>query len=249
MKVNYNQTALDVTFDISGSLAGYTSFLSQLPEGERVGFDTYPDLLDVADIGQTWSPYVENLTLAITLKLYNDKAILKAPYNTDLKGMQGAIDWGEAIIGSLFDRSLWIAFEPSAIAVFDELKHTIKANQTIIDVSFDLSGSLSGITTLLNQLPIESRIGFADMPQLWEDVSELNQTWTPDVENKKFEFDVNVYSLASVKKRPYATDLLSLVPAITWGNDFLSSEIVVGDYAVDEVFNFGVDENNNFITT
>lgn len=248
MKVNPNQTALDVVFDFSGSLAGYTSFLNQLPKGERVGFDTYPTLLDVTDIGQTWTPDVENSTLDVILKQYNDSAVKKAHFSTDITGLKGVISWGEAIIESMFNRDLWQVFTIDT-PVSDELKHSIKPNQTIIDAAFDLSGSLTGVQTLLEQLTSYDRIGFNNMPALWEDTERLNQTWTPDVANKKFVLDTKVYSLASIKKQPYSTDLLWIASAITWGNDFLQTDVITGDYAVDETFNFGTDENNNYITT
>ena len=50
----------------------------------------------------------------------------------------------------------------------------VKTNQTAIDATFDVCGSLAGFPTLLSQLPIGERIGFDDMPEIWEDTDQTD---------------------------------------------------------------------------
>lgn len=97
-----NTSVVDVAFNLSGSLAGLPSLLTQLPVGERIGFDTLPDIgTDVADIGQTWSPDLQGLQLDLNVSTFNTNAVLKAPFTTDLNGIQTAIDYGNAILPDL----------------------------------------------------------------------------------------------------------------------------------------------------
>ena len=86
----------------------------------------------------------------------------------------------------------------------------VKTNQTAIDATFDVCGSLAGFPTLLYQLPSGERIGFDDMPEVWEDVSDIGQTWTPDLENEEIDVTIKVYNAAALLKAPYGTDLLDL---------------------------------------
>ena len=115
-------------------------------------------------------------------------------------------------------------------------------------MTFDLAGSLTGLVPLLDQLPKGLRIGYDNLPNVWDDVPQLGQTWTPDLQQQAFEFNVPVYNIAAVQKRKYSTDINSLNSAIEWGNDFLSND-VSGDYAVDDVYDFLIDDYNNYITT
>lgn len=248
MIVNPNQTALDFTFDLSGSLAGYVPLLNQLPVGQRVGFDTMPDLLDVSDIGQTWTPEIENLDLDVTLKTYNDEAKKKAPFNTNIKGLQLAIEWGENILPSMFDRDDWITFPVVETEVAKELKHYVNPNQTVVDVSFDLSGSLTGLPFLLDQLPVGERIGFNTIPPIGGDVDDIGQTWTPNIQDQSFVLALTTYNELATQKRPYGTNIAALQTAIDWGNDFLNN---VDDavFAIDDFGNFAIDDFDNFIIT
>lgn len=248
MIVNPNQTALDFTFDLSGSLAGYVPLLNQLPVGQRVGFDTMPDLLDVSDIGQTWTPELENLDLEVTLKTYNDEAKKKAPFNTNIKGLQLAIEWGEDILPSMFDRDDWVTFPVIETEIAEELKHYVNPNQTAVDVSFDLSGSLTGLPFLLDQLPRGERIGFDTIPQLGEDVDDVGQTWTPNIQDQSFVLALTTYNELATQKRPYGTNIAALQTAINWGNDFLSG-LDDGDFLTDDFEYFLVDDFELFITT
>ncbi len=250
MIVNTNQTALDATFDISGSLAGFTTLLSQLTVGERIGFDDMPEVWeDVSDIGQTWTPDLQNVDIDVTVEVYNAEALNKAPYNTDILGLQEAIDWGEAILPTLFDETGWDEFELLEYETQEEDKYNVATNQTAIDVAFDLTGSIAGFTLLLDQLPSEDRIGFDDMPELWEDATEKDQTWTPNLQQQAFELSLPVYNLSALKKAEYNTDIAALAIPIAWGDDYLEGVITSGDWLTDSNDDWLVDEDDNFITT
>lgn len=249
MKVKTNQSVIDVSFDVCGSLAGYPTLLSQLPIGDRIGFDDMPDLLDVADIGQTWTPELENIDIDVNIKIFNGKALEKAPYSTQLNFLANAIAWGEAILPTLFDYTGWLVYEYFPDVVPEESKYGVDINQTAIDVTFDLAGSITGFVPLLNQLPKGLRVGFDDMPQTWEDIAQLGQTWTPEMQSQAFELSLKVYNIAAVQKRKYNTDINGIAPAITWGVNFLSGVVTSGDYLIDDVYNFLVDDNDNYITT
>lgn len=103
MRIKPNTTIVDVAFNLYGSLTGIPAILRQLPAGERIGFDTLPSPgRDVADIGQTWTPDLQNLDLDIIVeKVYNPGAAAKAPYSTDLAALQPVIDYGEGQINTL----------------------------------------------------------------------------------------------------------------------------------------------------
>lgn len=94
----------------------------------------------------------------------------------------------------------------------------IDENKTAIDVAFDLSGSLAGFPALLNQLPEVVRIGFDTFPEMWEDVDDIGQTWTPDLQGKELEINVPIYNELATLKQPYTTPLFQLTPVIAYGN-------------------------------
>ena len=252
MTTNENQSPLDIVFGLCGSLAGYVSFLSQLTAGTRIGFDDYTALGDVDDIGQTWTPDIEASEIDdVELTTYNDDAIDKAPYNTNLESIQAAVDWGNDIIDSMFERDDWTDFDETADdTVSDELKHYIDFNQTLIDAALDLSGSISGLIELLDSIPEGTRVGFDDFPYIWEDVSDISQSWTPDVEDTKLVVDVTVYSTKARKKLPYSTDIESLATPIAWGNTFLSDYYSSdGQYAIDTYEDYAIDTYEIHATT
>lgn len=248
MIVKTNQTAIDVSFDICGSLAGFPTLLSQLPTGERIGFDDVPTLDDVADIGQTWTPELEGVDIDVAIKIYIAETLSKAPFGTDLKGLENAITWGENLLPTLFDYTGYTEFDYLEDEVPDELKYDVHVNQTPVDVSFDLTGSIAGLILLFDQLPVSDRVGFDTMPEVWEDINVLGQTWTPSLQQQSFQFSLPVYSLLSVQKARYNTDVLGLVSAITWGNDFLAGAIS-SDNLVDDSYDFLVDDYDNYLTT
>lgn len=103
MRIKPNTTIVDVAFNLYGSLTGIPAILRQLPAGERIGFDTLPSPgADAADIGQTWTPDLQNLDLDIIVeKVYNPGAAAKAPYSTDLAALRPVIAYGEGQINTL----------------------------------------------------------------------------------------------------------------------------------------------------
>lgn len=108
MKINPDTTIVDLAFNLSGSLAGIPAALSQLPVGERVGFATLPNVWeDAYDIGQTWTPELEDVEADITIDTYNPTAIQKAPYSTDIICIDVASEWGNSLLEALTDPT-WV---------------------------------------------------------------------------------------------------------------------------------------------
>lgn len=104
INVSQNTTAVDLAFNLSGSLTGFPAVLAQLPVGERIGFATLPNVWeDVADIGQTWTPDIAGLTLDLSMEVYNQQAVDKAPFTTDLFGIEAVIEYGEAKLEELLN--------------------------------------------------------------------------------------------------------------------------------------------------
>lgn len=105
------------------------------------------------------------------------------------------------------------------------MRVTIKPNTTIVDVAYNLTGSLAGIPVVLNQLPTGDRIGFEQMPFAYEDVpsDRLGQTWTPQLDGLTLDLTVEVYDAVAKDKAPYSTNLFDLQPAIDFGVDIISS--------------------------
>lgn len=102
----------------------------------------------------------------------------------------------------------------------------VNPNTTIVDLSFNLSGSLTGIPTVMAQMPVYDRIGFDDMPYPWEDTDRLDQTWTPDVAGSDLTFTVPVYNVQGQAKQPYTTDLFTLQNVIVFGNGWVHNLLV-----------------------
>lgn len=100
MKIKENTTIVDTAFNLYGSLTGIPAILRQLPVGERIGFDTLPEMgEDVADIGQTWTPDLAGKDVDIKVdKIYNTLGVAKAPYSTDLYRIGAAVRYGEDLI-------------------------------------------------------------------------------------------------------------------------------------------------------
>lgn len=97
----------------------------------------------------------------------------------------------------------------------------INPSTTIVDLAFNLSGSLAGIPAALSQLPVGEKIGFATLPKLWEDVSDIGQTWTPDLNGVEVDITVEAYNPTAVQKAPYSTDMKCIDVASEWGNALL----------------------------
>ena len=103
----------------------------------------------------------------------------------------------------------------------------INDNTTIVDVAFNLTGSLAGIPVLLDQLPAGRRVGFADMPEPWEDVPQgcYAQTWTPDLVGLDVAFNVTIYNVIAQSKAPFSTNLFQINEAIVVGADALEQSM------------------------
>lgn len=98
----------------------------------------------------------------------------------------------------------------------------IKPNTTIVDLALNLSGSVAAIPTVLEQLPVGTPIGFDDLPEVWEDVDDIGQTWTPDIEGLELTINAPLYNVEGQAKAPYSTNIDALAPAILAGNFSLS---------------------------
>jgi len=248
MKVNQNQTALDVALSNAGSIYGLPLLLNQLPVGERIGLADVPDLDDVDDIGQTWTPNLQGMELDATLDIYIDETLVKAPFGTDLETLEPSILWGETLLPALFDYTGYIEYDVLPNVVPNESKHYVNENQTIVDVTLDLSGSLKAVYDVLNQLPTVERIGLSELPNVWEDTTELSQTWTPDVEKQYFELSVTLYNETAKRKRRFNTNIVELSYAISWGNMFLQ-EVADTEYLTDDFVINLEDDFNTYLTT
>lgn len=100
---------------------------------------------------------------------------------------------------------------------------TIKQNTSVVDVAFNLSGSLTGLPAVVEQLPVGERVGFDTMPEMWQDVSDIGQTWTPDLQGMTLDLSVPVYDTLGQAKAPYSTNLFMLQKAITDGETYLET--------------------------
>lgn len=97
----------------------------------------------------------------------------------------------------------------------------IKPNTTIVDLALNLSGSVAAIPTVLEQLPVGTPIGFDDLPEVWEDVDDIGQTWTPDLEGLELTINAPLYNVEGQAKAPYSTNLGVLSPIVRSGNSYL----------------------------
>nr|DAP70598.1 MAG TPA: hypothetical protein [Caudoviricetes sp.] len=99
----------------------------------------------------------------------------------------------------------------------------IEPNTTIVDVSLNLSGSITGIPAALDQLPVGDRIGFDDLPDLGEDVEDIGQTWTPDLVGRQLDIELPLYDTLGQEKQPYSTDLVKMKSVVTVGEGWVQS--------------------------
>lgn len=97
----------------------------------------------------------------------------------------------------------------------------IEPNTTIVDVSLNLSGSITGIPAALDQLPVGDRIGFNDLPDPGEDVEDIGQTWTPDLVGRQLDIELPLYDTLGQKKQPYSTDLVKMKSVVTDGEGWV----------------------------
>lgn len=61
------------------------------------------------------------------------------------------------------------------------------------------------------------------LPNIWRDVVDIGQTWTPDLQGMERDLDVPVYDTLGKEKAPYSTDLFALQRAITDGEGYLQT--------------------------
>lgn len=107
IRVPYNTTAIDVAFNLSGSLTGFPVVIYQIPAGERVGFDKMPRIgEDVTDPGQTWTPNIQGMVLDFDVPSYNTLGVSKAPFSTPLPEIEAAISYGQDMINTLYDMGI-----------------------------------------------------------------------------------------------------------------------------------------------
>lgn len=99
----------------------------------------------------------------------------------------------------------------------------INENTSVVDVALNLSGSLAGLPVVVEQLPVGEPVGFDAMPLPGEDVEDIGQTWTPDLQNKEVDLDVPVYNPSAQQKEPYTTNLHRIAPAISDGEEWINA--------------------------
>lgn len=99
----------------------------------------------------------------------------------------------------------------------------IKPNTTIVDLALNLSGSVAAIPTVLEQLPVGTPIGFDDLPEVWGDVDDIGQTWTPDIEGLELTINAPLYNVEGQAKAPYSTNIGVLTPVFGKANNILMS--------------------------
>lgn len=103
------------------------------------------------------------------------------------------------------------------------MKITIKPNTTVLDVAYNLTGSLAGLPAILSQLPASSRVGFANLPLPWQDVIDIGQTYTPNLDGVTIDVKVEVLDAVAKEKAPYSTNIAMLAQAIYWGAEFIEA--------------------------
>lgn len=99
----------------------------------------------------------------------------------------------------------------------------INENTSVVDVALNLSGSLAGLPVVVEQLPVGEPVGFDAMPLPGEDVEDIGQTWTPDLQGKDVELDVPVYNPSAQQKEPYTTNMHDIAPVIADGEEWINA--------------------------
>lgn len=105
MKINPNTSIVDLSYNLSGSLAGIPAVLEQLPATSRVGFDNLPRLDQDAPFGQTWTPTLSGRNLELSVPVYNELAVQKAPFSTDIIGVNTAAYEMEAFVSLMMSKN------------------------------------------------------------------------------------------------------------------------------------------------
>lgn len=99
----------------------------------------------------------------------------------------------------------------------------INENTSVVDVALNLSGSLAGLPVVVEQLPVGELVGFDAMPIPGEDVADIGQTWTPDLQGKEVDLDVPVYNPSAQQKEPYTTNMTDIAPVIAEGEEWVNA--------------------------
>lgn len=99
----------------------------------------------------------------------------------------------------------------------------INENTSVVDVALNLSGSLAGLPVVVEQLPAGELVGFDAMPIPGEDVADIGQTWTPDLQGKDVDLDVPVYNPSAQQKEPYTTNMTEIAPVIAEGEEWINA--------------------------
>lgn len=107
----------------------------------------------------------------------------------------------------------------------------IKPNTTIVDLALNLSGSVAAIPTVLEQLPVGTPIGFDDLPEVWEDVDDIGQTWTPDIEGLELTINAPLYNVEGQAKAPYSTNTGALYSVVRTSNHILRTLLTSNSFS------------------
>lgn len=103
----------------------------------------------------------------------------------------------------------------------------VSVNNTIVDLAFNLSGSLAGIPVILQQLPVGERVGTP--PEVWEDVKDIGQTWTPAIGGLDLDIkDVPLYNILGQAKAPYTSNIYAFDEALEWADLILQNFVEMG---------------------
>lgn len=163
IKIQQNTTALDAALNLSGSLTGFPAVLTQLPVGERVGFDALPEVWeDVDDIGQTWTPNIQGMSLDFDLTainkgrdgVLNERAVNKAPFTTDLFGLADTIVYGQRKLKEILDP------EPRVYTLGVRLAASSRENPDTFELEGGtfISGDINGVSHTWEDAPSEVEI-------------------------------------------------------------------------------------------
>lgn len=100
----------------------------------------------------------------------------------------------------------------------------VSGNTTIVDLAFNLCGSLAGIPVIVKQIPTDERIGLNQLPVQGVDdtVYHTGASWTPDVAGMELDLtNLPLYSVTGQAKAPYSSNIDVLEEVVQQGGDFV----------------------------
>ena len=100
----------------------------------------------------------------------------------------------------------------------------VSGNTTIVDLAFNLCGSLAGIPVIVKQIPTDERIGLDQLPAQGADgtVYYTGASWTPDVAGMELDLtNLPLYSVTGQAKAPYSSNIGVLEEVVQQGGDFV----------------------------